>query len=135
MNEAGRVVSLVRNAVKPVLMLADADSSDGAKLMYRIRKTYIQSSKLSLIRTHVPLFPDAYLCLKSELTHNPTSKNGTEKLTDFSPKIEVPHLFGASNCVKVVIICVRTLFFARELGMLSAEVFRPLCGQHCWQGA
>ncbi len=43
-NEAGFVVSLVRNAVKPPLMLADADSSDGAKLTYRIRKTYVQSS-------------------------------------------------------------------------------------------
>ena len=53
-NEAGFVVSLVRNAVKPPLMLADADSSDGAKLTYRIRKTYVQSSVES--QYVVPLF-------------------------------------------------------------------------------
>ncbi len=44
MNEAGFVASLVRNAVKPLFMLADAYPSDGAKLMYRKRKTYVQSS-------------------------------------------------------------------------------------------
>jgi hypothetical protein len=44
MNEAEFVALLIRNAVKPPLMLADAYPSDGAKLTYRIRKTQVQSS-------------------------------------------------------------------------------------------
>jgi len=50
MNEAEFVALLIRNAVKPPLMLADAYPSDCAKLTYRIRKTQVQSSHVRVVK-------------------------------------------------------------------------------------
>ncbi len=59
------------------------------------------ASSSSLMRIYVLFFSDAYLRPNSPLTHKHVQKSCTQKLTNFSPKSLVQHLFGAEIWVKV----------------------------------
>ena len=76
------------------------------------------ASSLSLMRTHIPFFSDAYPRPNIQLTHKSACKSCIEQTPKFAPRNEISCLIRARNCVNVAMKCVTTLFLSQELGML-----------------
>ena len=90
----------LRQTRLPKATIFSSTRTCSAKLMYRKRKTYVQSSVLSLMRMSVLLFPDAYLRPNSKLTHNLTSKSCTLKLANFFSRIFLTLIFRRTYASK-----------------------------------
>ena len=86
--------------------------------------THNIASSLSLMRTGIPFFSDAYPCPNSKLTHKLARKSCTEQIPTFAPRNEISCLIRARNCVKVATKCVTTLFLAQELGIIRKRKYK-----------